>query len=311
MLSLSFGQTMKVHTKGSTIPASYSLSSIDSITFEMPSSNKVVFISNRSGAQQVWLVNIDGTGLKQLTNSSTTYKTMPRWSTSGSKIAYAEGNNFDGGLKINIIDTEGKLLKTLETAASVSVYGVAWSADDQWIYYTEAITCGERIRKINIDSNTLDSIVVDSTGVQQNPDINPVSNNMLYRQAGCNVNASVFVYNLQTKTKTQLTTSEADTSFESPRWSQDGSKIIYAAHLSTASTYCNVRIMNSDGTAKQKISTCMASFPDYSNGKIVFCRYVNDVVSGNKTNIWIMDNNGANLFQLTTGNYLDQCPDVN
>jgi len=45
-----------------------------------PDQNQVVFVSNREGNQDLWLINLNGTGLVNLTNSPSVDEDMPDWS---------------------------------------------------------------------------------------------------------------------------------------------------------------------------------------------------------------------------------------
>jgi len=54
-----------------------------------PDSKQVVFLSGQSGKPELWITNINGSGLKQITNDSTpTVKTDYSWSPDGTKILY-------------------------------------------------------------------------------------------------------------------------------------------------------------------------------------------------------------------------------
>jgi hypothetical protein len=52
-----------------------------------PNSDKIAFASNRSGNSDIWVVNANGTGLAQLTNSGLEEK-YPSWNPAGTQIAY-------------------------------------------------------------------------------------------------------------------------------------------------------------------------------------------------------------------------------
>lgn len=54
-----------------------------------PDGNRIVFQSNRSGNNQIWLMNRDGTGLVQLTDVPGQGAETPVWSPDGQWIAYA------------------------------------------------------------------------------------------------------------------------------------------------------------------------------------------------------------------------------
>lgn len=53
-----------------------------------PDGTRSVFYSNRSGSYEIWTVNHDGSGLRQLTKHPEEDLTNPVWSADGSKVAY-------------------------------------------------------------------------------------------------------------------------------------------------------------------------------------------------------------------------------
>ncbi len=60
-----------------------------------PDSQKIVFISDRTGNHELWQINADGSGLKQLTTGNTNGITFPHWSPDNRSILYNyQGKNF-------------------------------------------------------------------------------------------------------------------------------------------------------------------------------------------------------------------------
>lgn len=53
-----------------------------------PDGRRVLFVSDRSGKYQLWLMNTDGTELKQLTNDESKTASIPVWSPDGSRITF-------------------------------------------------------------------------------------------------------------------------------------------------------------------------------------------------------------------------------
>jgi Tol biopolymer transport system component len=57
-----------------------------------PTGNQLAFLSNRSGAWELWIINADGTGATQLTSTGGT-KADPAWSPVGNKIAFVHNSD--------------------------------------------------------------------------------------------------------------------------------------------------------------------------------------------------------------------------
>ena len=97
-----------------------------------PDGKHVAFESTRSGTQEVWVCNLDGSNLQKLTSFGGPLTGTPNWSPDGRHIVFdsrASGKadlyivNFDGG--------SPQLLPTLDTGGSVPF----WSHDGKWIYF--------------------------------------------------------------------------------------------------------------------------------------------------------------------------------
>ncbi|MGC9333403.1 MAG: TolB family protein, partial [Anaerolineae bacterium] len=68
------------------------------------SGSRVAFMSTRDGNWEIYLINMDGNGLKRLTNNSA-QDGLPTWSPDGKSIAFV--SNRDGGWAIWVMDASG------------------------------------------------------------------------------------------------------------------------------------------------------------------------------------------------------------
>jgi len=76
----------------------------DSYSSWSPDGKRIVFVSDRSGANDIWVMNSDGKDLIQLTNDP--YQDIyPFFSPDGTKIAFTSGRS--GGQSIWIMNSEG------------------------------------------------------------------------------------------------------------------------------------------------------------------------------------------------------------
>ena len=100
---------------------------------------KIVFISDREGHSDVWIMNADGSDPVNLTQGR--HCTSPAWSPDGTKIAYIvtifDDDQFDG--EIWLMDADGGNRQQL-TDDSVDKISVSWSADGSSLYYVLAWT---------------------------------------------------------------------------------------------------------------------------------------------------------------------------
>lgn len=96
-----------------------------------PDGKKIAFESNRSGRDNVWVSNLDGSEAIELTTFQALSGT-PRWSPDGRRIAF---DSREGGrVSIYIIDPEERIPRRIDTG-SLSAEVPNWSRDGKWIYF--------------------------------------------------------------------------------------------------------------------------------------------------------------------------------
>lgn len=97
-----------------------------------PDGKRIAFESDRSGSEEVWLCNADGSDPVQLTYFGNAWAGAPRWSPDGEKIAFAA--NAAGNWDIYVINSGGGKPMRL-THDSTDESWPTWSRDGKWIYY--------------------------------------------------------------------------------------------------------------------------------------------------------------------------------
>ena len=96
---------------------------------------KIVFISDREGYEDVWIMNADGSDPVNLTQGR--HCATPAWSPDGTKIAYIYLDDYPHGRyggEIWLMDADGGNPQQL-TDDSVDKTSLSWSADGSSIYY--------------------------------------------------------------------------------------------------------------------------------------------------------------------------------
>src|SRR6185437_2401244 len=91
--------------------------------------NDIVFVSGRTGKDQIWRMNLDGTGLEMLTDGSG-YADNPAWSPDGTKIAFAWTRGFEiGSYNLFIMDIGSKNIVQLTHAGTGFHENPTWAPD--------------------------------------------------------------------------------------------------------------------------------------------------------------------------------------
>jgi Tol biopolymer transport system component len=95
-----------------------------------PDGKRMAFASDRSGHYEIYVCDIDGRNVAQLTSMGVNAR-APRWSPDGSKIAFDARGGF---ADIYVIGVDGGPLSQLTSEPSDDVRP-SWSKDGRWIYF--------------------------------------------------------------------------------------------------------------------------------------------------------------------------------
>ena len=97
-----------------------------------PDGKKIVFSSDRSGSDAIWVCDDDGSNPVRLTLSAMSALGSPRWSPDGERVAF--DSNVDGQWEVYVIGVDGGKPKRL-THNSANDFRPCWSGDGEWIYF--------------------------------------------------------------------------------------------------------------------------------------------------------------------------------
>lgn len=228
--------------------------------------SKIVFISNRDGNDELYMMDYDGYNQTRLTfNHITDY--MPAWSADGTKIAYTSYREETAGLYILDISAGERTVVQLEGTN----FGAAFSPDGKKLSFCSAIekgnseiyvsdSSGKNIKKVTFNkaadtaptwspnsreiaftSDRLGSpqiFIMDAEGSNvrrvsfggnyfDGPDWAPTGDRIVYVSRVALV-FDLYVLNLRTNQAIKLTEGYARN--ESPTWSPDGRHIIFSSN---------------------------------------------------------------------------------
>ena len=100
-----------------------------------PNGERIVFASQRSGSQEIWVSERDGSNPVPLTFFEGPFASTPRWSPDGAQIAFdAKGGEDEGGSDVYVMSIAGDQPRPL-TTSEADDFAPSWSSDGQWVYF--------------------------------------------------------------------------------------------------------------------------------------------------------------------------------
>jgi len=228
---------------------------------------KIVFTSDSSGSQHIWVVYPDGSGLKQLTFGGYN-DDMPRWSPDGKQIVFVSTRRWTSlGSPMYIMNADGSNIRPVKEFSNPTLFmpgeWPSWSPDGNKIVFDWCTYC----------------------------ELGLIAQN-------------IYTVDLTTGEMKQLTDTLTLSGNTSPVWSRDGKKIYFNSnrHDPNNGLDFDIYYMNNDGSDVQRVTTTPGGFssnPSFSpdGKKMVFIqrRSLLDSLS-----ILMMDSNASNPVKIAT-----------
>jgi Tol biopolymer transport system component/serine/threonine protein kinase len=110
-----------------------------------PDGNRIVFYSNRSGSDQIWVSKSDGSNATPLTSMDATGTGTPRWSPDGQQITF--DSNAGDAWQIYAMRADGGKPRQLTNDQNDN-FCASWSRDGRWIYFASRRTGRHEVWKL-------------------------------------------------------------------------------------------------------------------------------------------------------------------
>ena len=182
----------------------------------------------------IFVINPDGSGLRQLTNDSLGQDDMPAWSPDGLRIAFTRfrpdrGYMMFGEAAIHVINADGTGLQRL-SAVGDSIYDAepSWSPDGSRIAFhghrpTDYVL-GSEIHVMNADGTNPVQLTAHH-GISGQPAWSPDGSRIAYRALiSAPIGNGIFVMQADGSNSAKIIS--GDDSLYSPSWSPDGSRVL-------------------------------------------------------------------------------------
>jgi len=104
-----------------------------------PDGKKVVFVSDRSGGDNVWIVSLDGKDTTQLTRGMTNEFVSPEWSPDGKYVVVSKAGGLFGTAKLWTYHVDGgngvQLTSTPAAPPALKMTGAAFGKDPRYLWF--------------------------------------------------------------------------------------------------------------------------------------------------------------------------------
>ena len=186
---------------------------------------QIAFASNRDGLPQIYLINLDGTGMFQVTDLQDG-ACQPSWSPDGRQLVFTSpcpGNqNQYPGSSLWVINADRSGLRALPTAPGGD-FDSAWGPDGVRIAFTSLRDGHPQIYVMNADGSGVQSLS-DNHAYDAQPAWSPLGNQLLFTR----VTETVALWIMTDQGQAQETLSRSgDRVGTHPDWSSDGQVIIF------------------------------------------------------------------------------------
>ena len=286
------------HTGG--LSAGQVINTVDFGNMQRP---KIVFVSDRDGDNEIFVMNDDGSEQTQLTHNAVGDQ-FPAWSPDGTKIVFAGGSG--AGTEIYVMEANGDNLTQI-TDNSYQDGRPAFSPD------------GTKIAFANYKHGNTEVFVMDANGANETrltgvPSFQGWNYAPSWSADGARIafrsdrggNSEIWAMDPDGSNQTNIT-ARSPAWDEGPEWSPDGGGIAFHSQASQGQDW-DVWVMNADGSAQVNLTNNPAGSdtqPTWSpdSGRIAFA----SVIAGDYE-IFTMGVRGGDLIQLTDNDDHDVQP---
>lgn len=219
---------------------------------------RIVFYSDRTGNQEIYLMNADGSGLRQLTNHPAA-DTDPSFNRDGNKIAFVTERN--GGQSIMTMGGTGGDAQSVVNNGASNI-DPSFSVDGAKLVYASNISGNYEIYLLEL-ANGRSRRLTDHSATDRHPSMSPDGQRIVFSSERSG-NSDIFIMNVDGSGVTRLTTDEYLDGY--PVFNPSGNKIAFMTNREGTHVPIKTFTMNLDGSSQHRVvdaSHC-TRMPSYS-----------------------------------------------
>jgi Tol biopolymer transport system component len=275
---------------------------------------KIAFTSARTGNSDIWVMNPNGTGQRDLTRSSAA-DTLPQWSPRGKLIlfqSYRNQREFPDDADVYVMQANGRDLREV-TFSNAFDGDPAWSPDGKRIVFESRRDGNTEIYTINANGSGTKRLTANNV-FDGDPAWSPDGKSIAFA-SDRDGNREIYVMNADGSNERRLTRTggrvdditlhglDAD-----PAWSPDGKKLAFESNRDGD---LEIYVMNADGTNQRNLTdnASLDALPAWSADGRELAFESERAEKGNR-DIYVMSSSNGTVFdRLTTASGADEMPD--
>jgi eukaryotic-like serine/threonine-protein kinase len=187
---------------------------------------QIAFVSNRTGAMELWIENLDGSGVTQITNIPEG-ACQPNWAPDSIRLIFVSPCTMNrlsyAGASLFIINADGTGLMPLPSAPGGD-YDPVWSPDGSEIAFTSLREAGTpRVYIMEMSDYSVRALIAGESGSNSQPAWAPDGKMIAY----VSNDNRIWAIGVNGQDDHALTVGGGDYVSQDPAWSPDGSAVIF------------------------------------------------------------------------------------